>query len=68
MILYFRVKTFDFMMPDKTWISSKEDVLFNQFKQQLSFSKPEILQDRFDIILENHNKKWIPTLKGYTNL
>ncbi|MDA8841254.1 DUF3488 and transglutaminase-like domain-containing protein [Candidatus Pelagibacter bacterium] len=64
--LYFRVKTFDFMMPDKTWISSKEDVLFNQFKQQLSISKPEILQDRFDIILENHNKKWIPTLKGYT--
>ena len=64
--LYFRVKTFDYLTPDKTWISSKEDFLLKNFKQQLTLSKPKLLDDSYDIILENHNKKWVPSLRNYT--
>jgi len=64
--LYFRVKTFDYLTPDKTWISSKEDFLLKNFKQQLKLSKPKLLDDSYDIILENHNKKWVPSLRNYT--
>ena len=64
--LYFRVKIFDYLTADKTWISSKEDFLIKNFKQQLTLSKPKLLNSTYDIILENHNKKWVPSLKNYT--
>ena len=63
--LYFRVKVFDYMTPEKTWIATNENVLLKKYKDELAVFGLNPENDQFDIILENHNKKWIPTLKNY---
>ena len=63
--LYFRVKVFDFINKDKTWISTKEDFLLNKYKDQINKNKFNFLEKKYEIILENHNHKWIPTLKDF---
>ena len=63
--LYFRVKVFDFINKDKTWISTKEDFLLNKYKDQINKNKFNFLEKKYEIILENHNHNWIPTLKDF---
>ena len=63
--LYFRVKVFDFINKDNTWISTKEDFLLNKYKDQINKNKFNFLEKKYEIILENHNHNWIPTLKDF---
>ena len=61
--LYFRVKVFDYLTPEKTWVATNENILLRRYKDQLAIFDLNFENDQYDIILENHNKKWIPSLK-----
>ena len=63
--LYFRVKVFDFLTAEKTWVATNENILLRRYKDQLAIFDLNFENDQYDIILENHNKKWIPSLKNY---
>ena len=60
--LYFRVKIFDYMEEDKSWRPSSPIYLFNTYKNSINVNNLKPLDEKYEIILEPHKRKWIPTL------
>ena len=60
--LYFRVKIFDYMEEDKSWRPSSPIYLFNTYKNSININNLKPLDEKYEIILEPHKRKWIPTL------
>ena len=60
--LYFRVKIFDYMEEDKSWRPSSPIYLFNTYKNSININNFKPLDEKYEIILEPHKRKWIPTL------
>ena len=59
--LYFRVKVFDNISNDKTWLSTK------QIKNTKGLLKNQkiLVNEYFDIVLQPNERNWIPTLDNY---
>jgi transglutaminase-like putative cysteine protease len=60
--LYFRVKIFDFMEPDKSWRPTSGLYFYNQFKDSLKIKSLNKTSDTYEIILEPYKRRWIPSL------
>ena len=60
--LYFRVKVFDYMEKDRSWRPTSNIYMYNTFKNHTKVYKGQNLGETYEIILEPHKGKWIPTL------
>ena len=62
--LYFRVKIFDILDNKKDWISSKNEKFSNKYKKKIIPLNGNQQKYKGILILEPHNKKWVPSLKN----
>tara|TARA_B110000305_G_scaffold181487_1_gene201339 strand:- start:873 stop:2783 length:1911 start_codon:yes stop_codon:yes gene_type:complete len=62
--LYFRVKIFDILDNKKDWISSKSKKFIKKYKNELLPLSENQKKYKGILILEPHNKKWVPSLKN----
>jgi transglutaminase-like putative cysteine protease len=62
--LYFRVKIFDYMEPDKSWRPTSGLYFYNQFKDSLKIKNLNKTSDTYEIILEPYKRRWIPSLNN----
>ena len=60
--LYFRVKVFDYMEKNRSWRPTSNIYMYNTFKNYTKIKKGRNLEQNYEIILEPHKGKWIPTL------
>ncbi len=60
--LYFRVKVFDYMEKNRSWRPTSNIYMYNTFKNHIKINKGQNLGENYEIILEPHKGKWIPTL------
>ena len=60
--LYFRVKVFDYMEKNRSWRPTSNIYMYNTFKNHTKFYKGQNLGETYEIILEPHKGKWIPSL------
>ena len=60
--LYFRVKVFDYMEKNRSWRPTSNIYMYNTFKNHTKIKKGQNLGETYEIILEPHKGKWIPTL------
>ena len=60
--LYFRVKVFDYMEKNRSWRPTSNIYMYNTFKNHTKINKGKNLGETYEIILEPHKGKWIPTL------
>ena len=60
--LYFRVKIFDYMEKNRSWRPTSNIYMYNTFKNHIKINKGQNLSENYEIILEPHKGKWIPTL------
>ena len=60
--LYFRVKVFDYMEKDRSWRPTSNIYMYNTFKNHTKVYKGQNLGETYEIILEPHKGKWIPSL------
>ena len=63
---YFRVKTFNILDNEYNWISTDHKVLLQQFARDIKYSENINKENKFGrLILNSHEKKWIPKLANY---
>ena len=62
--LYFRVKIFDYMEPDKSWRPTSGLYFYNQFKDSLKINSLNKTSDTYEIILEPYKRRWVPSLNN----
>ena len=62
--LYFRVKIFDYMEPDKSLRPTSGLYFYNQFKDSLKIKNLNKTSDTYEIILEPYKRRWIPSLNN----
>ena len=63
---YFRVKTFNILDNEYNWISTDHKVLLQQFARDIKYSENINNENKFGrLILNSHEKKWIPKLANY---
>ena len=60
--LYFRVKVFDYMEKNRSWRPTSNIYMYNTFKNHTKVYKGQNLGETYEIILEPHKGKWIPSL------
>ena len=60
--LYFRVKVFDYMEKNRSWRPTSNIYMYNTFKNHIKINKSQNLGKNYEIIIEPHKGKWIPTL------
>ena len=59
--LYFRVKVFDYMEKNRSWRPTSNIYMYNTFKNHTKVYKGQNLGETYEIILEPHKGKWIPS-------
>ena len=65
-ILYFRVKIFDLLDKDKSWITTpSENITFHYGKTHKLVKKNNILNKNAKLIIYPNDKTWLPVLKGF---
>ena len=63
---YFRVKTFNILDSEYSWVSANYDGLLNQFIKNIKYSENANKRNNFGrLILNSHEKNWIPKLSNY---
>ena len=60
--LYFRVKIFDYMEKNKSWRPTSKIYMYNTFKNHININKGQDLGENYEIIIEPHKGRWIPSL------
>ena len=65
-ILYFRVKIFDLLDKDKSWITTpSENITFHYGETHKLVKKNNILNKNAKLIIYPNDKTWLPVLKGF---
>jgi hypothetical protein len=65
-ILYFRVKIFDLLDKDKSWITTpNENITFHYGETHKLVKKNNILNKNAELIIYPNDKTWLPVLKGF---
>ena len=63
---YFRVKTFNIIDNEYNWISADHEILLQQFAKEIRYTENINKKNKFGrLILNPHEKKWIPKLTNY---
>ena len=62
--LYFRVKIFDYMNKDKSWRATSNIYMYNTFKNHIRINKGQNIGETYELILEPHKGRWIPSLSN----
>jgi len=62
--LYFRVKIFDYMNKNKSWRATSNIYMYNTFKNHIRINKGQSTGETYELILEPHKGRWIPSLSN----
>jgi len=62
--LYFRVKIFDYMNKNKSWRATSNIYMYNTFKNHIRINKGQNIGETYELILEPHKGRWIPSLSN----
>ena len=62
--LYFRVKIFDYMEKNKSWRPTSNIYMYNTFKNHIKINKGQNTGETYEVILEPHKGRWIPSLSN----
>ena len=62
--LYFRVKIFDYMNKNKSWRATSNIYMYNTFKNHIRINKGQNMGETYELILEPHKGRWIPSLSN----
>ena len=62
--LYFRVKIFDYMEKNKSWRPTSNIYMYNTFKNHIKINKGQNTGKTYEVILEPHKGRWIPSLSN----
>ena len=62
--LYFRVKIFDYMEKNKSWRPTSNIYMYNTFKNHIKINKGQNTEETYEVILEPHKGRWIPSLSN----
>ena len=62
--LYFRVKIFDYMEKNKSWRPTSNIYMYNTFKNHIKINRGQNTGKTYEVILEPHKGRWIPSLSN----
>ena len=62
--LYFRVKIFDYMEKNKSWRPTSNIYMYNTFKNHIKINKGQNTGETYEVILEPHKGRWVPSLSN----